>query len=75
MNYNDIDFNVSEAVLQNLGGDREASTDKEIDRFIRRIESMSGRELFDRFLIWHGIIGYSDMIIRAYESTIGKDKS
>ena len=75
MNYDDIDSNVSSAVLQNLGGDWDESSEEEIDRLIRRIESMSGEELFRRFLVWHGIIGFDEMIIRAYKTTIGKDKS
>lgn len=35
---------------------------------IEDFEYMSVPEAFDLYLRWHGIIGYSDMLISAYEA-------
>jgi hypothetical protein len=72
MTINDLSSEVQDAVYQNLGGDYELDSCEKADEIIRKIESLSKNELFDRFLTWHGIIGFTDQIIEAYEGTIGR---
>ena len=71
MDISNIPSHVYAAVYQNLGGNYEEDSDEKADRMTRRIEKLSSKELFDRFLIWNGIIGYTEEIIAAYEGTIG----
>lgn len=75
MDINSIPESVYSAVYQNLGGDFEKDTDEVSDKITRKIEHLSVEELFNRFLIWHGIIGFTGMIISAYEGTIGRSKN
>jgi hypothetical protein len=72
MNINDLSSEIQDAVYQNLGGDYEEDSCEKADEILRKIESLSPRELFDRFLTWHGIIGLTDTITEAYEGTIGR---
>ena len=72
MNINDLSGAVQDAVYQNLGGDYELDSCEKADEIIRKIESLSKEELFDNFLTWHGIIGFTDMITEAYKETIGR---
>lgn len=56
---NELNDDVIEAIANSLGLDSgEESTTK-------KIELLSTDEAFDRFLSWHGIIGYSGMIKKA----------
>jgi hypothetical protein len=38
------------------------------DKRLERIKGMSTGEAFDEFLNWEGIIGYTNILIKAYES-------
>lgn len=51
-------------IRENLGA--KSSTDTSKDHLIER---MSARELFNEYLLWNGIIGYTDSILLAVENT------
>ncbi len=61
----DIDFlddDVMEAICNNLSidsGDEEA---------VKRVQGLSPDEAFERFLTWHGMIGYGRMISAALDN-------
>ena len=66
MDIPDIPIRVLRAVYQNIGGNWELDTPNISTKLLTRITSMDRRELFDRFLEWEGIIGYTDIIIEIY---------
>ena len=70
LDVNELNDDVIEAIANSLGLDSgEESTTK-------KIELLSTNEAFDRFLSWHGIIGYSGMIKKTLLNimTAGKEK-
>jgi hypothetical protein len=56
---------LSDKVMENLCNRLE---DLSEDKQLERIKGMSTQEAFDEFLKWEGIIGYTNMLIKAYES-------
>lgn len=61
---NSLDDEVLNDVLLNLGIEPEDVTQKDIDN----INKMSAFQLFDRYLTWNGIIGYTHSIIEVIEN-------
>jgi hypothetical protein len=73
MDVNDLSDDIYDAVFQYLGEvTDEEMTDSEVDSIIRKMEMCTGKELFSAYLNWHGIIGFTEQIIEAYEGTIGR---
>jgi hypothetical protein len=62
LNPNELDDNVFSAIANNMG--IEGDNQKDIDK----IAALSVREAVDRFLGWHGIIGYTDTIINTIDN-------
>ena len=58
---------IYKAVRQNLGLEPDDTSQDE------EINAMSKQEVFDRFLTWQGIIGYSNRILSALEKIYGVD--
>jgi hypothetical protein len=65
-----LDDEVLNNILSNLGlDDGEWDTNPaKAEALVERVKQMSERELFNRFLIWNGIIGYTDVITTAIDS-------
>jgi hypothetical protein len=62
VNPNYISDDVMEAICNNMDLDSgEEST-------YRKIAKLTPTEAFNKFLIWHGIIGYTHKLINAWES-------
>lgn len=55
--------NVLEYIANNLGRE----DNEPIQMYLSQIEAMTPKEAFDRYLIWNGIIGYSEDIWNAVE--------
>ncbi len=63
-NVNKLPSSLLEDAARNLGWD----DDKEpLDSYIRELEEMEPEQVFDRFLCWNGIQGYSQ---RLYEAVL-----
>jgi hypothetical protein len=59
---NELRDNVLEAIANNM------DLDAGDESTIKKISRLSPNEAFDKFLNWHGIIGYSDMIRSALDN-------
>lgn len=64
LDIDNLDDNVRENILSNLG----CESEKNFSRGCNIIASMSPTEALDKFLTWNGIIGYTHLIIKAYEN-------
>jgi hypothetical protein len=71
MDANELPDNVLSAVIQNLGYSNDDDfwgDDKLVNKAVKQIAKMTSYEVINRFLEWHGIIGYTQMIITAIET-------
>lgn len=61
-----LDVNqLSDVVMEAIMKNKELP---ETDESYEVISQMTEREAFDSFLIWHGIMGYTDLIMSALDS-------
>jgi hypothetical protein len=63
MDISKIPYQIRHINYQYLGGDFDTDSEEESDKLWSKIEKLSVRELFDNYLQWEGIIGYTDLII------------
>jgi hypothetical protein len=57
-----LNDNVIEAICDNMGLDSGEEED------MKRVARLSPEQAFERFLTWHGIIGYAGMIASALDN-------
>lgn len=64
MNAELLDDEVRESILSNL----DLCSEPDFEEGLRHINNMTTFEAFNRYLNWHGIIGYTDRIIQALDN-------
>ena len=60
---------LNDDVLETLSNrfDLDLGEEKDCERMKNRLKNMSAREVLDEYLGWHGIIGYTNIIVDTYE--------
>lgn len=74
MDINKIDDEVLNSIANNMIRDFDWNDEFHVNRLVNFIENTTPEEAFRKYLHWHGIIGFSDMIIDALDNLRKSDK-
>lgn len=62
-----VDY-LSDTIINDALANMECETDEEQEAGLKKLEGMTARQIFERYLTWNGIIGYAPEFMSVFDS-------